>query len=265
MKRRSLMMAPLILICAEAALRAQHADIRPYVEDGRIHTDGYIDDTMETVSGLRVFGYDFGEEPSDPFFAAEPGINAAAGSGLPVGSQLLFRVPNASLFGLPSNLGYWEGADADPLAAGTQVAFRQPPGSEAVRLNLGSHDLLVGSDLGEIAGFALGTVDSSGALHDHLSAFLENAGLGDPAGGIYLVVLEFLSSDPLVGSSEPVFIVYNHGLKEELHDLAMDWVAENLATVPEPSTMLSAVIAVCLLSAASWSIPRRRCGGGCSR
>jgi hypothetical protein len=212
-----------------------------------------------------VFGYDFGEEPSDPFFSEEPGINAAAGSGLPAGSQLLFRIPDASLFGLPSNLGFWDGADSDPLAAGVQVAFHQPPNSEAVRLNFGSHDVLVGSDLGEITGFALGTVDSSGVLHEHLSVFLESAGPGDPAAGIYLVTLEFLSSDPLIGGSDPVFLVYNHGLEEELHDLAIDWVAENLATVPEPSTMLSALIAVCPLLAASWSTSRRRQGVACSR
>jgi hypothetical protein len=46
MKRRSLISALMILICAQATLRAQHADIRPYLENGRIQTDGYVDDTM---------------------------------------------------------------------------------------------------------------------------------------------------------------------------------------------------------------------------
>ena len=46
-----------------------------------------------------------------------------------------------------------------------------------------------------------------------------------------------------MANSDPFFLVYNNGLDEETHDLAMDWVDAHLA--PEPSTwMLLATAAV---------------------
>ncbi len=81
MKSFVLGFAVLLLSVAGTAC-GQHADIRPYVADGRILTAGFNDATSTEVLDMRVFGYDFGEDPGQPFFAQDPGFNAAAGSGL---------------------------------------------------------------------------------------------------------------------------------------------------------------------------------------
>ena len=101
--------AALAALALPAAASAQHADISPRVQAGRIVADAFDDATGETTPDPRVFGYDFQEDPLDPYFAADPGFNARAGSGLPAGSQLGFGVPGGARFGLPANLSYWGG------------------------------------------------------------------------------------------------------------------------------------------------------------
>jgi hypothetical protein len=214
--------------------RAEHADVRPRVENGRIVTSGYIDATSTELPDVRVFGYDFGEDPDQPFFTPDPGFNAAAGSGLPSGSQLLFNIVSADDLGLPANLSYWNGSgDVDFVV----------PTDETLTLNFGAQSRIADNSTNFVAGFNLQTVPDSGAVHRHLNAFL-NGGGDDPAPGIYLVSLELQSSDANVQTSLPFFVVYNNGLSEDAHDLAITWVEENLVPIPEPSTFVLATIAI---------------------
>src|SRR5688572_5748786 len=81
---------------ASRVAEAQHADVSTRVSGGRIVTDAFDDSTGTLTPDARVFGYDFREDPLDPYFAGDPGFNAFAGSGLPSGSQLRFNVPDAS-------------------------------------------------------------------------------------------------------------------------------------------------------------------------
>lgn len=244
MKTATFCLLALLVLLLPADALAQHADVRPGVAGGRLVTDGYIDDTQETLPGLRVFGYDFQEDPLDPYFAADPGFNALAGSGLPPGSQLLFRVPDAAAFGLPSNLGFWDGTDSDGTAPGTQPSFGLPANAESLRLNLGSSNLAIGTALGSLPGFTLQNVADNGSVHLHLGTFLERAGGAVPTDGIYLFSLALLSSDPQVAESAPLFFVFNNGLSEEEHDVAIGWVQENLVAVPEPSALVLGVLAL---------------------
>ncbi len=212
---------------------AQHADIRPYVENGRILTAGFVDSTSTVLPDMRVFGYDFGEDPSDPFFTQDPGFNAAAGSGLPAGSQLLFNIVGAGSLGLPANLSYWDGTG--------DVSFSQTPAGETLELSFGMQTRIADASTNFVTGFNLQTVTSSGSIHRHLNAFL-NGGGSDPTEGIYLLSLELESSASNIAKSLPFFVVYNNGLSENLHDVAMDWVQDNLV-VPEASSFLLATIA----------------------
>jgi hypothetical protein len=246
MKSYALVMTFLFGLVLPAAALAQHADVRPFVEGNRIHTAGYVDESSTVLPGMRVFGYDFGEDPDQPYFTQDPGFNASAGSGLPAGSQLLFNITGAASLGLPANLSYWDGAGG--------VAFNATPSGESLTLNFGIQNRVVDDSTAFVSGFSLQTVGATGTIHRHLSAFL-NGGSGDPKAGIYLLSLELQSSDSSIATSQPFFLVYNNGLSEQTHDAAIAWVERNLL-VPEPGTLL-------LVSVACICVVRTRRRGRC--
>jgi hypothetical protein len=237
MRLRSSAYVWIAILSAPVFVQAQHADVKPDVISGRIVTDGWVDATSELVPDLRVFGYDFQEDPLDPYFASDPGFNTAGASALPAGSQLRFNILDAAQFGLTSNLSFWNGAGA--------VSFVAPPTSETLRLNLGGQNRTAGAATGEIAGFSLATAGANGSVHVHINSFLQGSdGNSDPsdgnnpANGIYLIPLELTSSDAAVADSLSLFLVYNNGLDEAVHDAAIEWVETNLVPIPEPSTMV---------------------------
>jgi len=210
------------------AQEEEHADIRPSVAEGAIVTDGFIDPISETIPGLRVFGYDFGEDPEAPYFASDPGINAAAGSGLPGGSQLALEIPSSASFDLAANLTYWDGDDADTNTPGVQVNFGTVPGGEEFTLSLsGAGSVTVGNTTASQNGFNIQQVLASGAVHRHLSSVLDAP--GTPADGIYLLPLRLTSSDLSIAPSQALFLVFNNGLLEAQHDDAIDYVTLNYA------------------------------------
>lgn len=218
---------------ATTSLAQAHFDIRPRVETAQIVTDGYEDASATTAPGLRVFGYDFGENADDPFFAQDPGFNAISGSGLPQGSQFTFNILGG--------LEFWDGSGAPSFA---------PVGTgESIDLNFGAVTRTIAGSSTNQAGFNIQAVGAGGTIHRHLNAFLKGSdgntvpagpgswGAGDgiqAADGIYLFSLELLL-DPSggIGKSEPIFLVFNNGLPEAAHDLAIDWAQTN--RVPEPA------------------------------
>jgi hypothetical protein len=241
--RLNIVTASIFAFLFPLAAAGQHADVKPNVEGGRVVTDGYIDDTAETLPDLRVFGFDFQEDPLDPYVIGDPGFNTVGPSSFPPGSQLSFNVPAAAVFGLPSNLTYWNGTGA--------VSFGAVPSGETLRLNRGTQDRTIGGGAGAIGGFSLATAGANGALHEHISSFLQasdgNVNPGDgvvAADGIYLVPLELTSSDPLIAASRPLFLVYNNGLDEDTHDMAIEWVETNLVPIPEPSSLFLCFTAI---------------------
>jgi hypothetical protein len=231
----------IVLALTTCFTRAQHADIVARAEGGRIVTSGHIDATNEDIPGLRVFALDFGEDPLDPFFAADPGFNSPAGA-LPPGSQLRFDIPSAAAVGLPSNLAYWNGQN--------EVTFGTSPAGSSLRLSLGSQDRTISAGIEPISGFSIGLAGADGSLHRHLSSLLLGSPPAEPAPGIYLISLQLVSSDPSFALSDHLYLLYNNGLPEEAHDAAIEFVQSNL--VPEPSCTLALI----LLSAL---VPRRRC------
>lgn len=228
MRKFTFTIVPLIF----ASVGWAHFDIRPRVESSKIVTDGFDDGTSDLLSNVRVFGYDFGENVDDPFFAQDPGFNAASGSGLPVGSQFKFN--------LLGDLQFWDGSG--------EVAFADVSSGESLDLNFGASTRTLTGSSGAQAGFNIQTVGAGGTVHRHLNAFLNGPdgntlpagpgswGAGDSiqaADGIYMFSMQLLL-DPNGGiaSSDPIFIVFNNGLDEEVHDSAIEWVNTNL--VPEP-------------------------------
>lgn len=224
-----------IALLSTASLALAHSDVRPYVSAGQIVTGGHDDALGVDVPVQRVFGYDFGEDASDPFFAQDPGFNAGAGSGLPAGSQLRFN--------LLSSLLYWDGSGA--------VAFTAPA-TDNLSFSFGANTRTATGGSGAQAGFALQTINTDGSVHRHLNAFLNGSdGNAVPASidgieaaaGIYALAFELTSSDSSIGAGAPFYVVFNSGLDENAHDDAIDFVASTL--VPEPTSAAMLALAGC--------------------
>src|SRR6476661_127353 len=113
-----------------------HEDVLPYGLGGKILTGGH-DDVLGTNNiTQRVFGYDFGEDPSDPYSIGDPGFNNGAFAiGLFPNDGLL---PAGFTLGLNvlTNLQYWNGAGSvsfAPSAAG--VDFGLTRGSNTLHIS----------------------------------------------------------------------------------------------------------------------------------
>lgn len=216
-----------------------HADILVSRAGDQIVTGGYDFDAApgsEVLSPpMRVFGYDFGEVPGQPYFAGDPGVVSLAGT-FPAGTSFTFSVLD--------DLRFWTGS-----------GFAAAPSGESLFIEKGSFGVSVGT--GETlpkAGHTIGTTSgalSGQPLHEHLDVTIFGAGGGfspPPADGVYLLTLALQGSGGLL-DSEPIWVVYNLGADEAVHDEAIDWVQGNL--VPEPSTL-------CLLGAGCLAMRRRR-------
>ena len=103
-------------------------DVTPYNDGGKIVTGGHddfeADPALANNEFQRVFGYEFGEEPTAPFVIEDPGFNNEPTFTVGYGTQNGALLPNAALtFNLLTNLQFWDGTGsvafgpAPPLVA----------------------------------------------------------------------------------------------------------------------------------------------------
>lgn len=182
----------------------------------------------------RVFAADL-EEFGGLIFTDEPGWMGPfdnVGQGFMPGTALGFNIRKA--------VRRWTGDDflAGPAAEQMRL-FDSGPGTNQVVTPL----------LDEIVpGFA---VVADAAVHG-LGGFDEHPfyQLTTNTDGIYLLELEIWASDPLIQTSEPLWIVFNWNMPEIEHDRAIEWVETFL--VPAPGTL------ALLAGAAALGVRRRR-------
>ena len=274
---------PSLVACAgcvvlNAQASAQHADVSPYIQNSKIVTGAWQDGPGTFTPSARTFGYDFGEDPLDPYFIADPGINARPSNNAPVNfpSGASSLVPGATLrfdlkvvhtaLGTPNSgnhtLLYWDGSDlnADVLIDESDVNFVAPPGNgsglfESLRMNFGSKNATAGVATGNVTGFVIDTAEITpdpGEIHDHLNSFLNSfdnevdpTDLVNAPEGIYLVQLTLGTNASGIAESEPIWFVFNNGLDEGVHDAALDWVGSTV--VPEPGVIGLLGIAIPML------------------
>ncbi len=260
MKRLSALLASVtVLTFGFSTLASAHFDVVPYLDlNGKIVTGGYDDGTASSAPVVRAFGYDFGEEPSDPFFISDPGFNNSVTSPSPLTASTSLR------FTPLSNLLYWDGSTTD--SHGNPV-FTLPPSSETIRLINGMKSVTFSGTAVTYAGTlptALGTTTASGRIHMHLQSSLQGSdgnnipaadydsdgdtvidlGSGDgfeAAPGIYAIQLELYLNGAPASTSDPFWIVYNGfasnpGAYEDTHDTAMNFF-DNGPAVPEPASL----------------------------
>ena len=247
------------LCCSLFVASAQHADIKPNLQDGRIVTDGWIDAFSQQINGLQVFGLDFQEDPLDPLVINDPGFNTVGGKARTGGKSAHLKSSRPGTVRPVGEPVVLERLGADQL--------RTSASGETLRLNKGTQDRTFGNDAAAIPDLAIGATGTNGSLHQHVNSFLQgsdgNVDPSDgiiPAEGIYLVPFQLGSSDAGIADSRPLFLVYNNGRSEAVHDAAIEWVETNLAPIPEPATAVLVAVGAVAFSVLQAARCRRHSG-----
>ncbi len=223
---------------------AQHNDVVPYSNGTKILTGGHSDLANTTDELLSVFGYDFGEDPNDPWVIGDPGFNnsSAFTTSFPNAGALPAGALALSVFsGNYGSLHYWDGT-------GTSAAFSPVASGVEINLNRGSNNLRIGGATAS-GSLSIATILAAGRVHQHLQTSLGAGGSGGSfttlgaADGIYAFGAT-LSSGGL--SSDPIYFVFNAGMSEAIHDVGIDFYATQ--AVPEPSCFALVTLGVAVLA-----------------
>lgn len=198
---------------------AHEGDIGLKIVDGGIVT-GIVEDGPGgefVIPGQRVFAgemFEFGGR----IYADEPGLFAAAG-----------EFPDSDLgFDFASPVQRWTGSE---FASATQT------------FTLEFGPLSATSPLaGSAPGFGIGV--GPAGFDEHYDFYLNDAETS-----VYLLALDFSSSDAGIGGAPTTYLVFNNGEDEMVHDAAIDYVQDVI--VPAPSTLA-------LLGIGAMALRRRR-------
>lgn len=192
---------------------AQHAgDVILGIQDCRIVTG----DVQAGVTPARVFPGEFGDSGCDPF-TANPGMDTFPVSGL-------FEFGTSICWNAVEGVRVWNGSGLEPT------------GGETIEISFVSQSVTIAD--APIDGFCL-FVQSDGGFHKHVDFCMNGCPNGcnpppDADPGIYVLTLEFESTDPTLEPSRPFWLVFNY-LDSEANQLAaMNWIASNLAGGPCP-------------------------------
>lgn len=283
--------AAVLVTCFASSIRGEaiHYDVFVTRSGTSLVIGGYDDaSTTATMPAgqMRVFGGEVtGSGSALPYQSAspgEPGFRAAtqaflnnpslttpanAYTALPAAMPLTFSFLPITIGSDTRNLFYWDGAGS--------VAFA--PVASAVTLDLTKQGVggwtrgINGASASVISGTALQDTTSGaspGTVHTHLFTSIGSAGQA-PDQGFYLYSLQlemsgYTSSDPLYfvfGAIDPDAIQApsaNFADFETAHGLAEVWVENNLAVVPEPSSLAVAGIGAVGAGLAALRSRRRR-------
>lgn len=185
----------------------EHFDVWFRLVDNQIVTGSRFEDETFRSLNERVFGAELGEDPMFPFNGDEPGFQAFATD---FGPSTVFD------FRLTDALGVWNGTGFETAAETMTLGFE----GESVTTGPGA-----------MAGFQFAT-DDTGFLHDHFELTLNGAGGSDPDTGVYLLGLSVGLFGETDSFSETFYYVLNLGESEDVHELAIDFVAMTLVPAP---------------------------------
>lgn len=201
-------------VCASLAL-ADGGDYGLTIMDGTVAV-GIGDHDAGSISGFgeRVFAADmFISGPN--WFADEPGIFIEEAS-LADNTQVSFT--------LTQSLMYWDGTGP--------VSFSQS--TEAMSLGFGPASVSSAFDNNPVAGFSINfDADVAGGFDEHMDYTLD----GTASTGIYLLANTFSLSG--AADSDVIFTLFNAGLDEATHDLAIDYAETVLVPTPGAAGILA--------------------------
>lgn len=218
------MMACVAVAMAATTVMAdeEHYDIWLAHAEGRLTIGAVNEEGTETTAGVRVFGAELGEA-GIPNFADEPGMQSPDGTFL-LGARVQLNILRA--------VRSWNGVDFSSVSDST------------ITLDFGPATMVSPTTDVFTSGFSL-VADEEGGIHDHPSFTLNSPGLS----GIYLLEMSISAPDGEYSDSLPFWIVFNNGLAEADHELAIEWVEQNL--VPAPAVLP-------LMTAGLFGVRRRR-------
>jgi hypothetical protein len=201
-------------------------DLSPSLVEGKLVIGGLSHEGDRLTGPVSVLGFDFGEEEDNPYNLDDPGICQNAGFGdLIEGARMDYTIL--------SSLCYWDGTgDVNFVAASTQYLTMANGGSIAT---------ITGTSGVQPNSYYVDEIGQNGFLHVHIDTSLfgntgttnisEEENFLAPANGIYAFQMALTMTDgDAVYTSDPIWIVWNNGMGEEIHDAAM-------AAVPEPITL----------------------------
>lgn len=280
-----------LVACLASSLRGEeiHYDVFVTGSGTRLVIGGYDDAaTTATIPAgqMRVFGGEVvGSGSVAPYQSAnpgEPGFRAATQAflnnpslttpanvytALPPATPLTFSFLPITIGSDTRNLFFWNGAGSvafAPVASDVTLdLIKQGGGGWTQGINGGSASLISGTSLQDTS-----SGGSPGTVHTHLFTTIGKAGLA-PDQGFYLYALQlemtgYTSSDPLYfvfGALDPAAIqapFADLAQFETAHGLAEVWVENNLAVVPEPSSLALAGIGAVGAGLAALRSRRRR-------
>lgn len=207
------------MVClAVSPAMAQHSDVEFEYGDGQIVIEG----------GADLFEAEFPTSGASQNFTIDPGFASEVDEGLGVGANddIFIRFvssPNAS-FG-PAPLLYHDGDGFASTAASISVEDNSTQTSDLGIFETGF--------TGDNPVF-LGTADSTGDIHTHVDFILSSGA----AQGAYGVLFELESSNVDYENSDPVLIVFNHGLDEDVFEDVVIPAFSSATAVPEPSSLI---------------------------
>lgn len=155
------------------------------------------------------------------YFTDTPGIH----------SELeVFNPAETIGFNINTPLKKWNGLDFDTLNTASNNTL-------AISYTLGQNTLIAYSSDTAAEGFQLNP-STNGQFHKHYNYTLlaANHQPTTPNDGIFLLELQFFSSNVNIEKSLPIYILFNLNKSEESHALAADYVTQNL--IPEPTSLL---------------------------
>lgn len=209
--------------------------------NGKIRTGGY-DFEDNIVDNVNTFVY---EGEFDQFGTTdEPGFNSlsstnpqlpAGFSTLPGNTSVVWTGKAFTIGGVTSNLWHWDGTgpvDFDPLTDGTVLNIGKAPFNNETSADLDG-------SANDVAGFEIETTNSSGFLHKHINFSVVD--VNSAPTGFYLWSLVLTAGN---NSSDPIYFVHDLGETGEVfHELAAEWVEDNLATsvIPAPTSAFMAL------------------------
>lgn len=230
----------LVAVLVPFGVVVAHDDVVPYSDLTKLLTGGHSDLENTTSVVQVVFGYDFGEDPMDPWVIGDPGFNnGVAHTGTFANSGRLPATGNLTLSvygGSYGSLHYWDGVGSPafaPVTGGTEIIVD----SGTPFLRIGGSTTSGSVSIGAIA---------LGRIHDHVESLIGSGGSGanfdtpGAANGFYAFGATLSVPGSGLLASDPIYMVYNVGMSEALHDQAIDFY--NVQVVPEPSSLALAGI-----------------------
>ncbi len=217
-------LAGLALTAIPATLIAGEVDVLPRIENNQLVT--YAFDKGEGVNeGLsRVFAAELGEFPFPAGETEEPGFYTDSTAGnLPAGAGIGYRILGG--------LRVWNDALGNFDALASVTMDLETSGGDEIRTT--PADFATAVD-GPIFG-----VTSGALFFDAHPDYI----ISDPAQtGVYLLTLSVWTDLPGVADSAPLFLVFNNGADETIHEAAIAYAQNVLVPTPAGVALFAATI-----------------------